>query len=330
MTRELSYWEKAAITKYNYFNNRAIKFYRSFLDDYKDLNISIRNNLSQFYGKYGSITGNKVVVNLNNAKKYLSPVQVEHFKNTLRDYTPAALDIRMKSMTATLLRRKRIKRQEKLIWDNERIISDNALKINNSTDTYLSNIAKLGFLYGIYDVQKYNKGTFSFSLLSKSKIKEILDNPWSGATYSSRIWKNKDTTAIRVRELITKGFVQNKTLNEVSKELSKITNTSFKQSKRLIRSETKYVYESALKESVLAIGEDSVEISSILDERSIHYPTYNGRRFKINSPEAASLTPPIEFPNCRCMLIPVITKGRYVEEVDGRFPSFDSWNELYV
>ena len=87
-----------------------------------------------------------------------------------------------------------------------------------------------------------------FALPNEELIKMMMDNPWSGANFSDRLWRNKSLLEFNLNEVLTRGFIQGKTTVEIAKELSLRVEKNFDVCLRLVRTERMhYLNESSKK-----------------------------------------------------------------------------------
>ena len=93
---------------------------------------------------------------------------------------------------------------------------------------------------GIYktleDVAKVSQATtalrfknalgLEFDTIAARKMKQILSSDWSGATWSERLWKDREVVGEKVTEILQKGIPQGKSLQVMSRELKQATGQS--------------------------------------------------------------------------------------------------------
>ena len=177
--------------------------------------------------------------------------------------------------------------------------------------------ATLGQEKGIYktleDVAKVSQATLAnrmdkalgltFSAISANKMKQIIMSDWSGAVWSDRLWKDREIVGKKLTEILEKGIVQGTSLQKMSRELRQVTNQSFNNAFRLIRTETSFIdsqvtfegYEQARQE----LGLEYYMYDAHLDSRtSAICREMDGKYFKITEKEIGVNAPPLHV-NCR-------------------------------
>ena len=105
-------------------------------------------------------------------------------------------------------------------------------------------------------------------VLPKRAIKDAISYPWSGRQFSSRIWSNKTATMNNIRETLTKGLIQGKSVQKMGQELRKLEGVSKYQAERLIRTETNFFMTKGHVDGYKDNGVKALEICVAFDERT--------------------------------------------------------------
>ena len=143
------------------------------------------------------------------------------------------------------------------------------------------------------------------AIVSRDKIKAVLDRPWSGANFSERLWSNTDKLAQTVKQEIVNGMIQGINLKTMSKRVSERFETAKKNDvERLLRTEVNYTLNQATLDGYKEAGIEKYEFSATLDSRTSQICSeLNGEIFeKI----AVGLNYPPMHPRCRSTTIPII------------------------
>ena len=163
----------------------------------------------------------------------------------------------------------------------------------------------------VYKNVRSNIQDISFSIPNQRVMEEMLNKPWHGGNFSKRLWKNTQTLAMNLNDILTIGLTQGKTTTEIAVELKNRMNKGFNDCHKLVRTETMhYLNESAFK-AYKDGGCEEVEIYAAKDERTCEIcGARHGKRYKIDK------RPILPFhPNCRCTYLPVINEeGKELEE----------------
>lgn len=145
------------------------------------------------------------------------------------------------------------------------------------------------------------------AIVSRDKIKAVLDRPWSGANFSERLWTNTDKLAQTVKQEIVNGMIQGINLQTITKRVSERFETAKKNDvERLLRTEVNYTLNQATLDGYKESGIEKYEFSAILDSRTSQICSeLHGEVFEIKKIAVGLNYPPMH-PRCRSTTIPVI------------------------
>ena len=145
------------------------------------------------------------------------------------------------------------------------------------------------------------------AIVSRDKIKTVLDRPWSGANFSERLWSNTDKLAQTVKQEIVNGMIQGINLKTMTKRVSEKFETAKKNDvERLLRTEVNYTLNQATLDGYKEAGIEKYEFSATLDSRTSQICSeLNGEIFEIKKIAVGLNYPPMH-PRCRSTTIPII------------------------
>jgi len=161
------------------------------------------------------------------------------------------------------------------------------------------------------------------AIVSRDKIKTVLDRPWSGSNFSQRIWSNADKLAQTVKQEIVNGMIQGINLQTMTKRVSERFETAKKNDvERLLRTEVNYTLNQATLDGYKEAGIEKYEFSATLDSRTSQICSeLHGEVFETKKAAVGLNYPPMH-PRCRSTTIPIvdyenlIKQGR--EEIGGK------------
>lgn len=145
------------------------------------------------------------------------------------------------------------------------------------------------------------------AIVSRDKIKAVLDRPWSGSNFSERIWSNTDKLAQTVKQEIVNGMIQGINLQTMTKRVSERFETAKKNDvERLLRTEVNYTLNQATLDGYKEAGIEKYEFSATLDSRTSQICSeLNGEIFEIKKIAVGLNYPPMH-PRCRSTTIPIV------------------------
>ncbi|WP_335996810.1 minor capsid protein [Fusobacterium polymorphum] len=153
------------------------------------------------------------------------------------------------------------------------------------------------------------------AIVSRDKIKTVLDRPWSGANFSERLWSNTDKLAQTVKQEIVNGMIQGINLQTMAKRVSERFETAKKNDvERLLRTEVNYTLNQATLDGYKEAGIEKYEFSATLDSRTSQICSeLHGEVFEIKKIAVGLNYPPMH-PRCRSTTIPIVDYENLIKQ----------------
>ena len=150
-------------------------------------------------------------------------------------------------------------------------------------------------------------------MLNRTEVAQAAAYPWSGASFSERIWNNAGVLARTLRQAVTQGLIQGQDVRQMSAAIAKATGASAADAERLIRTETARCIEEATLQAYAAAGvgryqilvdedERTCKFCGAIDEEAVH---------EVAGAVTGVNLPPFH-PRCRCTTVPYFSE----EELD--------------
>lgn len=174
----------------------------------------------------------------------------------------------------------------------------------------------------VYENTAVSMGDEDFSMPNKKLMEKLLNEPWRGDSFSSRLWKNQKRLTVGLNDLLLTGLQQGKTATEIAVSLHNFMGQGFNECHRLVRTETMHYLNDATMQRYRDAGIKYVQIWAAEDERTCdECSKYHGKIYPIDK------CPHIPFhPNCRCTIIPVTDDGMIEEDLKLE-DSTDKWSK---
>ncbi|AUO15633.1 minor capsid protein [Clostridium taeniosporum] len=212
---------------------------------------------------------------------------------------------KMKTSTLMLSDMHKFNRLSGLQKNMENIIRD----LGEKVEAFGRNNMMEGFK-DIYSNIMIELGNIEFDMVPKKVMEEMLNRPWRGSDFSTRLWKNTQVLASNLNDIINNGLTQGKTVTEMAIQLNNRMNEGFNVSHRLVRTEIMhYLNESAFKGYVDA-GCKKVQYWAAEDERVCERcGPKHGKPYDIDKRPILPL-----HANCRCTYLPIVELDDKKEE----------------
>lgn len=263
------------------------------LAEYKQATEEIDKKIYNFYDKYAK--DNKL--SYQEAMKRVRAVD-------MRDYVKRANAYRrankknpelLKRLNAQYMSSK-ITRLELLKLEIEfSILQASNEQVGSFTDYLKSESA---YVYGALQVGK------AIQTLNNREIETIINMEWSGANYSSRIWRNNDALANKLKDELVKAAINGNNPVVTARRLRKIFDGTKANTERLVRTESTYVANATTAKRYEEMGVEEYEFTAVMDRRtSTICREMNGETFKLKDFQPGTNAPAMH-PNCRSTIVP--------------------------
>ena len=299
------YWEERQV-------KREAKAFTTIQDIEKEYKIALEKAKQDINKEISRITTtymNDNILNYNEALKHLKGDDYKVWKKDLHDYMKeyknllktAPLDAQKLYLEIeTLSAKSRISHLDSLKAQIDMEFTKLIFGVEDSSKNALNSVYRDTFI-------EVTKDLGINAIVSRDKIKAVLDRPWSGANFSERLWTNTDKLAQTVKQEIVNGMIQGINLKTMSKRVSERFETAKKNDvERLLRTEVNYVLNQATLDGYKEAGIEKYEFSATLDSRTSQICSeLNGEIFEIKKIAVGLNYPPMH-PRCRSTTIPII------------------------
>ena len=299
------YWEERQV-------KREAKAFTTIQDIEKEYKIALEKAKQDINKEISRITTtymNDNILNYNEALKLLKGDDYKVWKKDLHDYMKeynkllknAPLQAQKLYLEIeTLSAKSRISRLDSLKSQIDMELTKLIFRVENDSINALTSVYRDTFL-------EVTKDLGINAIVSRDKIKTVLDKPWSGANFSQRLWSNTDKLAETVKQEIVNGMIQGINLKTMTKRVSEKFETAKKNDvERLLRTEVNYVLNQATLDGYKEAGIEKYEFSATLDSRTSQICSeLHGNIFEIKNIAVGLNYPPMH-PRCRSTTIPII------------------------
>lgn len=197
----------------------------------------------------------------------------------------------------------RIRRLESLQNDIDTQIRDIAELEENVTKVHYKELADYAYNRAVFDIQQGTGIGFAFDKMPKSRVREILKQNWSGKLLSERIWGNtNEINTVLKRELLT-GFMTGRSYAKTAISIQEQMEIGAYEARRLVRTESTYIANSAEMESYKNSGIDKYRFIATLDIKTSEIcASLDNKTFDVEDATPGTNMPPMH-PWCRSTTI---------------------------
>lgn len=156
------------------------------------------------------------------------------------------------------------------------------------------------YYHAIYATQREVGFQFSFNHIDDKLIRSIMETPWDGAGFSTRLWNNVSGVAREVQKQIAWGYITGKTEQRMAKELANKYAAGAFESRRLIRTQSSYVSNEAQMRAYEECSAEQYQYVATLDTHTDGGCGALDRLIFLVSARRPGLNCPPMHPFCRC------------------------------
>lgn len=197
----------------------------------------------------------------------------------------------------------RITRLEALKANNliqARLIADAEIRL--STRGYIGTINE-AYYRNMFDIQKGLGFRFDFAAMPTRVVEQILKNPWSGKSFSARVWGNTEVLAEKLNESLTAGFMSGAGIKKMVQDIQELSQVGKHAATRLVRTEVTYMANAAEMESYEEAEIERYQFLATLDMRTSDIcQEHDGKVFPVKDGVPGKNMPPLH-PYCRSTTI---------------------------
>lgn len=272
----------------------------------------IDTEIAKLYLKYSKDNG----ISYQDALIYLKDDERKEFQKDLKYYIETCrneekLDKYRQELQA-LSTRARVKRLEVLKAKIRMGATDIEGFLKNDNVNVLKDIYSESYLHSMFSMEGAKGIEVKFNEPNLNNVKKLLEHPWSGKNYSSKIWDTTGNFVNKMDSIVTTGLIQGKSYNVIARELERAKvgkngNGGLRyQCERLIRTEAAFITEQATKDSYEKYGVEEYEYSATLDLRTSEICSeLDNKVFKVSEAITGVNYPPMHV-NCRSTTVPVV------------------------
>lgn len=330
-----TYWEERQAANYSSNEKNIIDFHKELVDRFEQAKRKIQRVINDFYIRYADNNG----VSFASAQEMLSKEEIGELKEFISQVYATMgtrnVEVINKSIKARITRYEAIQKQIEAILDVLYEVDYKQEGIEKFKEVY-----KNSYLNTLYNMDVFTGFHTEFSILNIRDIEVLLEYPFNGANYSSRIWKQKDHMISKLKESITTMLVQGKNPKTLSSDFASIFKVKEYEAYRLLHTEGSFIIEQGTLAAYKEDGVEEYQILATLDNRTSEIcREQDNKIYKIDEYVTGVTAPPFHH-FCRSTTVPYY--GEYEGTRKARNPltnknydipanmSYKEWYSKYV
>ena len=294
------YWEKRARENENKVYKKASDLKKELDVHYIQAKKEIQKSINDLIARYMF----KTDLSYADAMKYLTSKEFKEFRMSLEEYEAEIerlseineeLANKLRIELETLAMKSRITRLDSLKTQIDIELSKKISKDYNVIEKGVSEVYR-----DFFKIQTTDFGlTGVNTVLPKKTLKMLMQQPWSGANFSERIWGNSEALGKVLKQEIIQSFMQGVSVKDLSDRIEKRFENDRYNTERLVRTELNYAFNQTTKLSYEEAEIEEYEFLAEIDSRTSEIcKKLNGKKFKVKDARAGVNYPPMH-PHCR-------------------------------
>ncbi len=308
------YWEMRALLQEQAAKEKGSKFLKDLAKMYNISLKEIQKDIEKWFKRYAKEEG----ITLAEAQKRLTSSETIGYQLAMEEVIDEAENesfqkyLKHKYMSERITRLDSLKNQVsvqlEILAKSKDVQTFEYLK-----DTYTDNV----FLNKkVVDIES------TFHKFSNTAIEETVLKPWSGKSFSDRIWTDTAKLIDEVQEVLSVGLIQGHDIDKMSKKIARRMEVSQNRAKTLVRTETNYILSQATFDTYENFEVEQYEFLATLDYKTSEIcQSLDKKLFFVKDRQVGVNCNPMH-PNCRSTTIPAFEDGvegmRIAKGADGK------------
>lgn len=331
------YWTERTLLQEQRVRNMGDKLLSNLEVEYKEAQKELQAQLDGWYQKYADENG----LSIAQAKKKLNPKEQRMYEEQMEKLIGKAGDGVVDPGRRKQYIFSRINRLQAL--ENQVAVQLELLGKSQDVETFklLQRTYQDTYYRGLHVAGQ--AGLISrFDRLNPNMVEQICRTPWSGKSFSERIWGNTDKLIKEVRHILSNGAITGAGVDKMSRQLAKRMGVSYSRVENLIRTESAFVREQATGDIYTAAGLKQYEYMATLDKRTSQIcRSLDNAVFAMTEKMVGVNYPPMH-PRCRSTTVPYFndewTEGeqRFARDQNGKGiyvdakMNYEQWHQTYI
>ena len=258
-----AYWAARATAYEEAWHNRCqTTVERDLAAYYEQALADIQRDIAALYGRFAK--DNKL--SMAEAHRLLTGDEYRVWRMSMEEYLQGIENGSVLSEELdTLAMRSRISRLDKLYAETLKALDRLGRKTEDRMTDFLMDAYKDRFYHGIYDVAERTGIMKANVAIDDDTAQKIAAAPWSGKSYSQRIWKNDQQLGAVLRTVVSNGLHRGLSVPQMAKMVEDKMHAGLSNARRLVRTEMNYVQNRAAADSIKESGMKYYRFIATLD-----------------------------------------------------------------
>lgn len=334
----MDYWQKRQEAMYKAGEMQVNQYFKRLEKAFSQTKRELQKTIEAFYFRYAEENG----LSFAAAQKRLNAEEL----GELNDFIALAMDNigKYNQQVNNMSLKARVTRYQALEMQVDAILRQlYAIDYQAESEKTMQEVYEDTYYRTWYSIDQYHGFHQAFAQVEPRVVEKLLEYPFNGAAFSSRLWKQKDHLQTQLTEAVTTMLIQGRHPSTLTKEFAKKMQSKKFDAYRLLHTESSFLMSEATHAGYKEDGVEKYEILATLDSKTCEIcGELDGNVYEVGKEITGVNMPPFH-PLCRCTDVPhyadTPTKGMarvardpetgktYMVPAD---MTYKQWHEQYV
>lgn len=334
----MDYWQKRQEAMYKAGEMQVNQYFKRLEKAFNQTKRELQKTIEAFYFRYAEENG----LSFAAAQKRLNAEEL----GELDDFIALAMDNigKYNQQINNMSLKARVTRYQALEMQVDAILRQlYAIDYQAESERTMQEVYEDTYYRTWYSIDQYHGFHQAFAQVEPRVVEKLLEYPFNGAAFSSRLWKQKDHLQTQLTEAVTTMLIQGRHPSTLTREFAKKMQSKKFDAYRLLHTESSFLMSEATHAGYKEDGVEKYEILATLDSKTCEIcGELDGNVYEVGEEVTGVNMPPFH-PLCRCTDVPhyadTPTKGMVrvardpetgkIYEVPADM-TYKQWHEQYV
>jgi SPP1 gp7 family putative phage head morphogenesis protein len=295
----VDYWQKRQEAMYKAGEMQVNQYFKRLEKAFNQTKRELQKTIEAFYFRYAEENG----LSFAAAQKRLNAEEL----GELNDFIALAMDNigKYNQQVNNMSLKARVTRYQALEMQVDAILRQlYAIDYQAESEKTMQEVYEDTYYRTWYSIDQYHGFHQAFAQVEPRVVEKLLEYPFNGAAFSSRLWKQKDHLQTQLTEAVTTMLIQGKHPSTLTKEFAKKMQSKKFDAYRLLHTESSFLMSEATHAGYKEDGVEKYEILATLDSKTCEIcGELDGNVYEVGKEITGVNMPPFH-PLCRCTDVP--------------------------
>ncbi len=295
----MDYWQKRQEAMYKAGEMQVNQYFKRLEKAFNQTKRELQKTIEAFYFRYAEENG----LSFTAAQKRLNAEEL----GELKDFIALAMDNigKYNQQVNNMSLKARVTRYQALEMQVDAILRQlYAIDYQAESERTMQEVYEDTYYRTWYSIDQYHGFHQAFAQVEPRTVEKLLEYPFNGAAFSSRLWKQKDHLQTQLTEAVTTMLIQGRHPSTLTREFAKKMQSKKFDAYRLLHTESSFLMSEATHAGYKEDGVEKYEILATLDSKTCEIcGELDGNVYEVGKEITGVNMPPFH-PLCRCTDVP--------------------------